>query len=328
MNKNNDIENYNLKANMNEEAYQREQMFKAKDAMRMYKADSVKLTRDQREAYQSQMNKNSDVENYNLQANLNNDEFQREQMFKAKDAMRVYKADSVKLTRDQREAYQSEMNKNSNVENYNLQARLNDDEFQREQMFKEKDNTIRGETVKQTQQTLDNNTQFLSDASKMNLQNTSNNNATLIKEAEVRSEAERQGENNYLKASGDFIKKNDDNASNLKTFGKTGEEQVKQNNETFKTTSPVVPKNYDTGHMAQLAADYGPGIHQWTTNKYNGNKVITEIIVRRIVVKGNTANDYMMTQNRWGVAYSKNGQPIGEHVWEVETGGNIIVHDK
>ena len=47
-----------------------------------------------------------------------------------------------------------------------------------------------------------------------------------------------------------------------------------------------------------------------------GNKVI----IRRVVVQGNRANAYSKVIAKWGTYYFKDGQPISEQIWTVNTG--------
>jgi hypothetical protein len=63
-----------------------------------------------------------------------------------------------------------------------------------------------------------------------------------------------------------------------------------------------------------LATQYGEGITQRTYNE--GNRTITE----RIVVKGDTGNEYKRVTHPWGGKfYFKNGTPISEDTWNNET---------
>lgn len=66
-------------------------------------------------------------------------------------------------------------------------------------------------------------------------------------------------------------------------------------------------------NRSQLAQDYPPGV---TEESYTeGNKVI----IRRIVVNGNKADDFSKVIAKWGTYYFKNGQSISELTWSKET---------
>jgi hypothetical protein len=66
-------------------------------------------------------------------------------------------------------------------------------------------------------------------------------------------------------------------------------------------------------NRSKLAQDYPPGV---TEESYTeGNKVI----IRRVVVNGNKADDYSKVIAKWGTFYFKNGQSISEHTWSQET---------
>lgn len=63
----------------------------------------------------------------------------------------------------------------------------------------------------------------------------------------------------------------------------------------------------------KLAEDYPQGV---TEESYTeGNKVI----IRRVVVQGNKANAYSKVIAKWGTFYFKDGQPISEQTWSVNT---------
>ncbi|MBL7962428.1 MAG: hypothetical protein JNM31_01165 [Flavobacteriales bacterium] len=64
---------------------------------------------------------------------------------------------------------------------------------------------------------------------------------------------------------------------------------------------------------SRLATEYPPGV---TEESYTeGNKVI----IRRVVVQGNRADEYSKVIARWGTFYFKNGQSISEHIWNLDT---------
>jgi tetratricopeptide (TPR) repeat protein len=63
----------------------------------------------------------------------------------------------------------------------------------------------------------------------------------------------------------------------------------------------------------QLVEKYPQGV---TEESYNeGNKVV----IKRIVVKGNVADEYKKVIANWGTFYFKNDQPITETIWRKET---------
>jgi hypothetical protein len=43
------------------------------------------------------------------------------------------------------------------------------------------------------------------------------------------------------------------------------------------------------------------------------------VIIRRVVVQGNKANAYSKVIAKWGTFYFKDGQPISEQTWSVNT---------
>ena len=68
-------------------------------------------------------------------------------------------------------------------------------------------------------------------------------------------------------------------------------------------------------NRSKLAQEYPPGV---TEESYTeGNKVI----IRRVVVNGNKADEYSKVIAKWGTFYFKNGQSITEAIWSKETEG-------
>jgi hypothetical protein len=66
-------------------------------------------------------------------------------------------------------------------------------------------------------------------------------------------------------------------------------------------------------NRSQLAREYPPGV---TEESYTeGNKVI----IRRVVVDGDRADEYSKVIAKWGIFYFKNGHSISEAVWARET---------
>jgi hypothetical protein len=70
---------------------------------------------------------------------------------------------------------------------------------------------------------------------------------------------------------------------------------------------------YTEYNRNQLASHYPQGV---TEESYTeGNKVI----IRRVVVQGNKADEYSKVIAKWGTFYFKNGQSISERSWTVNT---------
>jgi hypothetical protein len=65
--------------------------------------------------------------------------------------------------------------------------------------------------------------------------------------------------------------------------------------------------------LNKLASQYPQGVTEESITQ--GNKVI----IRRVVVDGNKADEYSKVIAKWGTFYFKNGQSISEQVWTVNT---------
>jgi hypothetical protein len=77
--------------------------------------------------------------------------------------------------------------------------------------------------------------------------------------------------------------------------------------------SPNQPRSFSDYNRNKLASQYPQGV---TEESYTeGNKVI----IRRVVVQGNKADEYSKVIAKWGTFYFKNGQSISEQIWSVNT---------
>ncbi|MFN3875483.1 MAG: hypothetical protein ACK4L7_06190, partial [Flavobacteriales bacterium] len=85
--------------------------------------------------------------------------------------------------------------------------------------------------------------------------------------------------------------------------------------EQIDATPKDQPRAFADYNRNKLAQEYPPGV---TEESYTeGNKVI----IRRIVVVGNRADEYSKVIAKFGVFYFKNGQSITEAIWTRETEG-------
>lgn len=80
-------------------------------------------------------------------------------------------------------------------------------------------------------------------------------------------------------------------------------------------TPTDAPRDFANYNRNKLAQEYPPGVTEESSTQ--GNKVI----IRRIVVNGNRADEYSKVIAKWGIYYFKNGQSITEAIWTRETEG-------
>lgn len=98
-------------------------------------------------------------------------------------------------------------------------------------------------------------------------------------------------------------------------YAQVNEQTRIQNKERVDALPPDQPRVFGDHNRSQLAQDYPPGV---TEESYTeGNKVI----IRRVVVNGNRADEYSKVIAKWGTFYFKNGQSITEAIWARETEG-------
>ncbi len=94
------------------------------------------------------------------------------------------------------------------------------------------------------------------------------------------------------------------------------EEAAKRREEALKNIEEKEfprPKEYDEYHRDKLAKEYPQGVTEETYKK-NG-----KVIIRRVVVRKNKADDYHKTVTKWNTYYFKNGRSITQEQWKRET---------
>ncbi len=98
-------------------------------------------------------------------------------------------------------------------------------------------------------------------------------------------------------------------------YARNSEAARARTKELLDATPVDQPRDFALYNRNKLAQEYPPGV---TEESYTeGNKVI----IRRVVVNGNKADEYSKVIAKWGVFYFKNGQSITEAIWTRETEG-------
>ncbi len=92
----------------------------------------------------------------------------------------------------------------------------------------------------------------------------------------------------------------------------------------------------DQRERTKLALDNTPRVHPRSASEYSRSKLATEypegvteesytegnkVIIRRVVVNGNHADEYSKVIAKWGTFYFKNGQSVTNLIWTKETEG-------
>jgi hypothetical protein len=91
------------------------------------------------------------------------------------------------------------------------------------------------------------------------------------------------------------------------------DERVEKARTDLGSIRSIQPKDYNDYYLSMLARDYPQGVTEESDN--HGNKVI----IRRIVVQGNKADEYRKVIDKTGKYYFKNGNSISELTWNQET---------
>lgn len=88
-----------------------------------------------------------------------------------------------------------------------------------------------------------------------------------------------------------------------------------ENEEELSNISFNVPPDFDAYHQNELARTYPQGM----TEEIYKEEEAGRFTVRRIVVKGNKADEYRKITTKWGTSYFKNGRSSSEYVFDMET---------
>lgn len=76
---------------------------------------------------------------------------------------------------------------------------------------------------------------------------------------------------------------------------------------------------FDDKAANSLGASYPEGVTEESFNKNDDRGLAYAVITRRIVVKNGYGAVYVRTVTKNSITYSKDNQPITEHVWQIET---------
>ncbi len=89
----------------------------------------------------------------------------------------------------------------------------------------------------------------------------------------------------------------------------------------YKEGSYRKPEKYTPEFKNALARKYPEGVTTENFAKKDDNGEVIEVVIRKIVVKDNEGNDYVMIMNSYGRTYFKNGRGISEFTYKNETTG-------
>jgi len=74
----------------------------------------------------------------------------------------------------------------------------------------------------------------------------------------------------------------------------------------------------EEGYMSSYTKDYPQGVTEEVFTRKNADGDVSEVTVRRIVVKGDHGNEYRKVVSKSGTYYFKNGKTITNQVWDME----------
>ena len=99
----------------------------------------------------------------------------------------------------------------------------------------------------------------------------------------------------------------------LSQLGAGSEQRRQENLDALQNLRQEQGKQHNTAYKSELVEKYPQGVTEESSTM--GNKVI----ITRVVVKGNKADEYKKVLDRAGNYYFKNGQSISEETWNRET---------
>lgn len=102
-------------------------------------------------------------------------------------------------------------------------------------------------------------------------------------------------------------------AERTEQYNRLAELRAKKARDDLSELQATAPKDYDNYYLSKLAEEFPQGVTEQSDNV--GNKVI----IRRIVVVGNKADEYRKVIDKTGKYYFKNGSSITELTWNRET---------
>lgn len=142
-----------------------------------------------------------------------------------------------------------------------------------------------------------------------------------IEEAQQEVKKQQQRQDQLSERSQEVISKNQDELAarrqqieaRQKVLSEMADARAKKAREDLKSLRAAEPKEYNDYYLSKLAQDYPQGVTEESDNV--GNKVI----IRRIVVVGNKADEFRKVIDKTGKYYFKNGNSISELTWNRET---------
>lgn len=123
-----------------------------------------------------------------------------------------------------------------------------------------------------------------------------------------------QGENSSLEENAERIDATEEALAETESERvKAAAEDRKETKEKLDAIEYNMPKEYDDYYLSELADKYPEGVTEESYTQPN------KIIIRRVVVRGNKADDYHKVIAKWGTFYFHNGRSISEYVWKQQT---------
>lgn len=102
-------------------------------------------------------------------------------------------------------------------------------------------------------------------------------------------------------------------AERTEQYNRLAELRAQKARDDLSALQATAPKDYDNYYLSKLAEEFPQGVTEQSDNV--GNKVI----IRRIVVVGNKADEFRKVIDKTGKYYFKNGSSITELTWNRET---------
>ena len=294
-------------------AAERVEMFSEKDEQRIENADEIVEYKETIGDWQEGMVETAFDERVETKEAFDEAAIERTEMFSEKDEQRVENADEIVEYKETIGDWQEGMEGAASEDRVEIKEALDEAAAERTDMFSEKDEqrVENADEIVEYKETIGD--------WQEGMEGTASEDRVETKQgfddaAVERAEAFEGKDNNRAENAEEIIEIKE--AKETYTTEKEQESQARRQEnyrvlgekETFRS-----PKSYDQYYLNKLAQEYAEGISEESYTQPN------KIIIRRVVVKGNKADDYHKSISKWGTYYFKNGISITKYIWDRDT---------
>jgi len=301
---------YNKSEELHSDQFQLQDQLAGQDITRQEKTNDLLGYKEYRYELEGELSGTSDRRILDKRDEIVMQNFQLQDQLAGQDITRQEKTNDLLTYKEAR--YESESNLSAGVDQklYNKSEELRANNFQLQDQLAGQDK-LRQQNVEEYKTIEANKNSFESNAavSQTNKVNNTNDKFTTL-------------ENEIATKQGDLSQNNNQNYEKLKA-----EEEARINNTKFTADQNQSKTRDNLGKLEELKyrdvntenSETATLISEKQFEKKDVNGKVTEITIQRMVKKGNTIYEYLMIINKSGNNYFKNGKPISETQFSVET---------